>query len=92
MQLIFFFLPIPLSESSHPDKIPGYGIAGLRPCELAALLGMDSFQAVAPIYTSIASMLGFLSNTLVMPNFKTFAKLVGVKWFSVFEFATPVYK
>lgn len=47
------------------------------------------FKAVAPIYTSIASMLGFLSNTLVMPNFKTFAKLVGVKWFSVFEFATP---
>lgn len=40
------------------------------------------FKAVAPIYTSIASMLGFLSNTLVMPNFKTFAKLVGVKWFS----------
>ena len=88
VQLIFFFFffPIPLCESSHPDRYLDMELLGSGRVNWQLYWGWTVFQSGCTnlhLSSNIwVPMLGFLNNTLVMSNYKTFAKLVGVKWYS----------
>lgn len=81
LQLIFYTYP--LCESEPSGWTLGCGMAGLRPRELEALLGMAEqfFKVVVPVYTLIAmcksSHTWHSQQHLVISDFKISAKLMG---------------
>lgn len=84
--LIFFFYPSPCVKVAQLGRYLDMGLLGSGRVNWQLYWGWTVFQSGCTnlhLDSNVwVPMVGFLNNTLVMSNFKTFAKLVGVKWYS----------